>query len=122
MINGINEDDFSGTSVSSAGDVNGDGFDDLLIGAPGADSNGQYNAGESYVIFGRADFTAVVLNVGTLEPFAQLLASNAANAVMSTGQNWTFGSATTADNIFFDQHNAGVSPLLVGTDITQMIT
>jgi hypothetical protein len=32
-INGIAANDFSGWSVSSAGDVNGDGFDDLIIGA-----------------------------------------------------------------------------------------
>ncbi len=33
-------DDFSGKSVASAGDVNGDGVDDLLIGAPLADPGG----------------------------------------------------------------------------------
>ncbi|PTQ79847.1 integrin alpha [Nitrosomonas ureae] len=45
------------TSVSGAGDVNGDGFDDLIAGAPGADLNGK-NSGSSFVIFGRSDFTA----------------------------------------------------------------
>ncbi|GAB4524754.1 MAG: integrin alpha [Pleurocapsa sp.] len=43
---------FSGASVSAAGDVNGDGFDDLLIGAPQVEVDGLENAGESYVVFG----------------------------------------------------------------------
>lgn len=75
------------------------------------------------LIFGRADFTAAVIAVGTLEPFDQLLAhGNIGNTAMSTRQDWTFGSTTTADNIFLGQHNVGLSPLLGGTDITQMIT
>ena len=53
VINGIDGSDFSGFSVSSAGDVNGDGVDDILIGAPFADPNGNISAGESYVVFGR---------------------------------------------------------------------
>jgi hypothetical protein len=42
-----------GSAVAS-GDVNGDGIDDLLIGAPGADGpdNARTGAGEAYVIFG----------------------------------------------------------------------
>ena len=53
-INGIATPDLSGSSVSSAGDVNGDGFDDLIIGATSADPNGISQAGQSYVVFGRA--------------------------------------------------------------------
>jgi hypothetical protein len=33
VINGENESDESGRSVSTAGDVNGDGLDDLIVGA-----------------------------------------------------------------------------------------
>ena len=52
-INGERAGDFSGKSVSSAGDVNGDGYDDIIIGAYGADSNGS-RSGSSYVVFGKA--------------------------------------------------------------------
>ena len=46
-------DDQAGCSVSSAGDVNGDGFDDLIVGAPYGDDGGS-DAGEAYVVFGKA--------------------------------------------------------------------
>jgi hypothetical protein len=45
--------DYAGRSVSSAGDINGDGYDDLIVGAPGGDDGGN-DAGEAYVIFGSA--------------------------------------------------------------------
>ncbi|MCL1630301.1 VCBS domain-containing protein, partial [Roseibaca sp. V10] len=61
VINGVSADDFSGTSVSSAGDVNGDGFDDLIVGAPYDDPNGT-SSGASFVVFGKTDGTAVELS------------------------------------------------------------
>jgi VCBS repeat-containing protein len=56
-IGGLAAGDFSGQSVSAAGDVNSDGFDDLIIGAPMADPSGRADAGSSYVIFGAANIT-----------------------------------------------------------------
>ena len=61
VINGIDPLDFSGRSVSGAGDVNGDGLADVVIGARGADPAGILFAGESYVVFGKADGTPVSL-------------------------------------------------------------
>ena len=61
-IYGVDPNDLSGWSVSDAGDVNGDGFDDLLIGAlEGASaSNGRASAGETYVIYGKAVFPTTI--------------------------------------------------------------
>jgi VCBS repeat-containing protein len=52
-LEGIDRSDGSGWSVSGAGDINGDGIDDLIIGARGADPDEKGSAGESYVVFGR---------------------------------------------------------------------
>ena len=43
-------DDF-GASLAGAGDVNRDGLDDLLIGAPLADSKGQVDSGATLILF-----------------------------------------------------------------------
>ena len=45
--------DQSGKTVAGAGDVNGDGYDDLLIGAF-LNDDAHINAGQVYLIFGRS--------------------------------------------------------------------
>jgi len=67
VINGIDSDDFSGNSVSGTGDINGDGLDDLIIGAFLGDPNGSSNAGESYVIFGSTDGFDATLDLSDLD-------------------------------------------------------
>ena len=52
-LDGVAASDFSGRSVSAAGDINGDGIGDLIVGAFGADPNGNTSSGSSYVVFGR---------------------------------------------------------------------
>jgi len=46
--------DFLGTSVAGAGDVDGDGVPDLIVGAPFADPNGISDAGSVFVFSGAA--------------------------------------------------------------------
>src|SRR6185436_7395135 len=53
------EDDsyYAGASAASAGDVNGDGYDDIIIGSPYTSSDGKDYNGRAYVIFGGAQGT-----------------------------------------------------------------
>ncbi len=62
IINGNITQSFFGTSVSCAGDVNGDGFDDVIVGAVGNNSN----TGKAFIFFGgySMDSTADVILEG----------------------------------------------------------
>ena len=69
-IFGAHAGDLSGRSVTDAGDVNGDGYDDIVIGAEGANgSGGAAKAGVSYLLFGSSDFRTAgdidLANLGT---------------------------------------------------------
>jgi len=52
---GFNQADAYGEAVSSAGDVNGDGFDDFIVGARGDSQAGSTSNGHAYVYLGSAD-------------------------------------------------------------------
>jgi hypothetical protein len=62
-LDGVPGFNFGGNWVSNAGDVNGDGFADLIVGAPGPNSF----AGASYVVFGKASGFASSLALSSLD-------------------------------------------------------
>ncbi|WP_137680178.1 beta strand repeat-containing protein [Aurantiacibacter suaedae] len=66
-IIGSSADDQAGYSVSSAGDVNGDGLADLIVGAPNADGVGGDSIGKAYVVYGRTGGAPVDLSALTVE-------------------------------------------------------
>ncbi|WP_240143505.1 integrin alpha, partial [Nitrosomonas sp. JL21] len=65
-LDGVSEGDYAGASVSSAGDVNGDGFDDVIIGAPLVNA-GADDYGASYVVFGKAGGLDATLPLSALD-------------------------------------------------------
>lgn len=60
-IDGAAAGDEAGQSVARAGDVNGDGRADLVLGAWDADNNGRTDSGSAYVVFGKASTTKIDL-------------------------------------------------------------
>ena len=66
-INGVAANDRSGSSVAAAGDVNGDGIDDLIIGAPKADPDDRLDAGQGYVVFGSTGGFPAALELSNLD-------------------------------------------------------
>ncbi|ELS00028.1 integrin alpha, partial [Gloeocapsa sp. PCC 73106] len=105
-LNGINSNDVLGTSVSSAGDINGDDIDDLIIGAYGADPSGRNGAGQSYVVFGRTGGFGASLDLSSL---------NGNNGFALNGINSGDRSGVSVSSAG-DINNDGIDDLIIGAD------
>lgn len=53
VISGAETGDLSGHAINGAGDINGDGIDDIMIGVANRDPLSRTNAGSAYVVFGK---------------------------------------------------------------------
>ena len=111
VINGIDTDDSSGGTVSSVGDVNADGVNDVIIGARNADPNGSNLAGESYVVFGGVGVGAT----GTIE----LSSLDGTNGFVINGidaGDQSGNSVSSAGDVNAD----GVDDLIVGASLANV--
>lgn len=104
QINGIDAGDFAGHAVGSAGDINGDGLDDVVIGAYGADGPAAtYDAGEAYVVLGQTS------NPGT----TNLSALNGTNGFRFNGIDAYDFTGVSVDSAG-DVNGDGLDDLIIG--------
>ena len=87
-IYGENGDDYLGHRVAT-GDINGDTIEDLIIGAPRADTPGGEDAGTTYIIYG----------AGSLPALIDLDVSNADVTILGDDSNDAMGEAVAAGDI-----------------------
>lgn len=61
ILDGQSTINFFGRSVASAGDFNGDGLDDVIVGASGDDNNEQARSGSAFIFFGQSPVGQLIL-------------------------------------------------------------
>jgi FG-GAP repeat/RTX calcium-binding nonapeptide repeat (4 copies) len=130
-INGEGEANYSGFAVSGAGDINGDGLDDLIVGAPYAESKGVLDAGKSYVVFGKTDggiinLSQVAAGIGGFAINGETEFSQSSAAVSSAGDvngdgfdDLIVGAPRTD---LANAADAGTSYVIYGGNFTQSVT
>ena len=104
--------DRAGTSVSSAGDLNNDGFGDLIIGAPGADPADAFDAGKSYVLFGRSTGFSARIELGSLNGGAAGFTLNGVNVSEASG---------TSVNELGDINGDGIDDVIIGSRLESYV-
>ncbi len=99
--------DYSGRSVSAAGDVNNDGYADIIIGAYNADPSSRSGAGKSYVIYGSAT------NPGTID-LSVALTSTQGFAILGGARGAQSGVSVSAAG---DLNKDGYADIIIGASM-----
>jgi hypothetical protein len=126
LLGAVGDDNAGARSVTSAGDVNGDGYDDMIIGAPGNDDGGT-QAGEAYVVFGSHSGFGTTVGDRQVVDLATLSASQgfvmggetqaaAGWSVASAGDVNGDGFADMVIGATYDSGSTGTSYVVFGTD------
>ena len=108
-LNGEADTNFSGRSVASAGDFNGDGIDDLIVGAYGASSYGVAAVGKSYVIFGSNDVIPNPFDLGTLNTVYAGRGFSIAGEAIGDGTGFSVSAAG-------DVNGDGIDDVIIGSE------
>lgn len=105
LIGGIGAGEYFGASVAAAGDVNGDGFDDVAIGATGT-SNGGGSAGSAHLFHGATGSTFDGVSDGNFygEPGEEAGAAVARETVSGASGTWRSDSTRPARDICIARH------------------
>ncbi|TAN61248.1 MAG: tandem-95 repeat protein, partial [Magnetospirillum sp.] len=117
-ITGAAGGDASGTMVSAAGDINGDGFDDIIVTSPGADPSGRSEAGVVNVLYGATFYgtTAVTAISGTIAD--DILTGGAENDILNGGQGRDIYAASAGKDVIDNRgHGADDDKVLFGANI-----
>jgi hypothetical protein len=107
-LTGLALGDKLGESVRAAGDVNGDGYDDFIVGAPQTEVGSAANQGGAYLVYGRADTGADDIDL---------------TAGLAATRGVTIRGGVTADQAGFsvagagDVNGDGLGDLLVGAPL-----
>jgi FG-GAP repeat len=119
ILNGITREDTSGSSVSGAGDINGDGIDDLIIGAPSADPSAREvypTVGQSYVVFGSRNGFSPSFNLSSRNGsngFAINGIAVKSNEINTVGAGGSLGGSVSGAG---DINGDGIDDLIIGAD------
>ena len=105
---GENDGDNSGVSVAIVGDVNGDGYDDFLIGSPSNDENGG-DSGQVYLYFGGPTGWSMDTNIYNAD--ATFLGENANDAA-----GWEVSGAGDVNGDGYDDFLVAATSYDVTTD------